>query len=127
MVYDDPAWQDYIQKLGDRLVSYSPEPNRKFHFTVIDGEDVNAFSLGDEYIFVYRGLIAYMESEDELAGVVGHEIGHVVLHHMSKIEFDGDGGKSRWVYRRRRNRAGSGHGCDESIHRRKGDGVWAGA
>jgi predicted Zn-dependent protease len=93
MVYDDPVWQDYVQKLGDRLVSYSPEPNRKFHFTVINGADVNAYSLGDEYIFIYRGLIAYMESEDQLAGVMGHEIGHVVLHHMSRTESAQTAGK----------------------------------
>jgi len=84
MIYDDPAWQAYVQKLGERLVSYSPEPNRKFHFTVLDSADVNAFAVGDGYIFVYRGLIAYLESEDQLAGVIGHEIGHVVLHHESK-------------------------------------------
>lgn len=85
MIYDDPAWQSYVQQLGDRLVKYSPEPNRKFHFTVLDSADVNAFAVGDGYIFVYRGLIAYLESEDQLAAVIGHEIGHVVLHHASRM------------------------------------------
>ena len=83
-IYDDPAWQTYVQNIGDRLVSYSSEPKREFHFTVLDSADVNAFALPDGYIFVYRGLIAYLESEDQLAGVIGHEIGHVVMHHASQ-------------------------------------------
>ncbi|MGH7887450.1 MAG: M48 family metalloprotease, partial [Candidatus Binatia bacterium] len=83
-IYDDPAWQAYVQQIGDRLVSYSSEPNREFHFIVLDSADVNAFAMPDGYIFVYRGLIAYLESEDQLAGVIGHEIGHVVLHHQSR-------------------------------------------
>ena len=67
-VYDDPRWQEYVQKVGDRLVANSSEPNREFHFTVLDLSDVNAFAMPDGYIFVYRGLIAYLESEDQLAG-----------------------------------------------------------
>jgi predicted Zn-dependent protease len=93
MVYDDPVWQDYVQKLGDRLVSFSSEPNRKFHFTVVDGADVNAFAIGDGYIFVFRGLIAYLESEDQLAAVIGHEIGHIVLSHASRMNSAATTGK----------------------------------
>lgn len=83
-IYDDPAWQTYVQQVGDRLVAYSAEPKREFHFTVLDLSDVNAFALPDGYIFVNRGLIAYLESEDQLAAVIGHEIAHVVAHHASK-------------------------------------------
>ena len=84
MLYDDPAWQEYVTKIGQRLVAQSPEPNRKIHFTIVDSPDVNAFAMPDGYVFVFRGLIPYLESEDQLAAVIGHEIGHVVLHHSSK-------------------------------------------
>lgn len=83
-VYDDPRWQAYVQKVGERLVADSSEPNSEFHFTVVDMPDVNAFAAPDGYIFVYRGLLAYLESEDQLAAVIGHEIGHVVAHHATK-------------------------------------------
>ena len=83
-IYDDPRWQDYVQKIGQRLVAYTSDRNGEFHFTVLDNSDVNAFALPDGYIFVNRGLLAYLESEDQIAAVVGHEIGHVVAHHAAK-------------------------------------------
>lgn len=83
-IYDDPRWQEYVQKIGTRLVGYTSESKAEFHFTVLDISDVNAFALPDGYIFVNRGLLAYLESEDQIAAVVGHEIGHVVLHHAAK-------------------------------------------
>lgn len=83
-IYDDPRWQEYVQKVGERLVAYSSEPRTQFHFTVLNLSDVNAFALPDGYIFVNRGLLAYLESEDQLAAVIGHEIAHVVANHAAK-------------------------------------------
>jgi predicted Zn-dependent protease len=80
-LYDDPQWQEYVQALGERLVGYSDKPNKTFYFYVIDSPAVNAMAYPDGYIFVYRGLLAYLESEDQLASVIGHEIAHVTEGH----------------------------------------------
>ncbi len=79
--YPEQAWQDYVTEIGERLLiagGYDPKP---FTFTVLDNPAVNAFATPDAFIFVNRGLLAYLRSEDELAGVIGHEIGHVLGKH----------------------------------------------
>ncbi|HEX7972724.1 MAG TPA: M48 family metalloprotease [Thiobacillus sp.] len=78
---DNPALQAYVNEVGQRLAKQSPRPNLPWHFTVIDSPDVNAFALPGGYVYVTRGILAYLDSEAELAGVVGHEIGHVVARH----------------------------------------------
>lgn len=74
---DNPALQAYVNEVGQRLAKQSPRPNLPWHFTVVDSPDVNAFSLPGGYVYITRGLMAYLNSEAELAGVIGHEIGHV--------------------------------------------------
>ena len=83
-LYDDPESQAYVNEIGQRLVAVSPDAGKEYHFYVIDDTSVNAFAMPDGYIFIHRGLIAYMRSEDELAGVIGHEIGHVVGNHAKR-------------------------------------------
>ena len=80
-LYDDPEWQAYVNEIGQRLVAVSPMAGDTFYFYVIDNPAVNAMAFPDGYILVNRGLISYLRSEDELAGVIGHEIGHVVGRH----------------------------------------------
>jgi predicted Zn-dependent protease len=86
LVYDDPEWNAYVQKIGERLVAVSPDKGRQYHFTLVDSAAVNAFAMPDGYIFVFRGLLAFLESEDQLAGVLGHEIGHVVGNHAREAK-----------------------------------------
>ena len=83
-LYADEAWQAYVTEVGERLLATSSAAGETYYFTVVDNPTVNAFATGDGYIFVNRGLIAYLRSEDELAGVIGHEIGHVVGRHTSR-------------------------------------------
>ena len=83
-LYDDAEWQAYVDEIGQRLVAVSPDAGEDYHFYVIDETSVNAFAMPDGYIFIHRGLIAYCRSEDELAGVIGHEIGHVVGEHAKR-------------------------------------------
>ncbi len=78
---DDPKLQAYVNEVGQRLARNSHRPNLQWHFTVVDSPDVNAFALPGGYVYVTRGIMAYLNSEAELAGVVGHEIGHVTARH----------------------------------------------
>ena len=78
---DNPALQAYVNEVGQRLAKQSHRPNLQWHFTVVDSPDVNAFALPGGYVYITRGILAYLNSEAELAGVVGHEIGHVTARH----------------------------------------------
>ena len=74
--YEDENLQAYVSRVGEELARKSHRANLVFHFTVLDSQDVNAFALPGGYIYITRGIMAYMNSEAELAGVLGHEIGH---------------------------------------------------
>lgn len=78
---DNPALQAYVNDVGQRLAKQSQRPDLAWHFTVVDSPDVNAFALPGGYVYITRGLMAYLNSEAELAGVIGHEIGHVTARH----------------------------------------------
>ncbi len=80
-VYDNPALQNYVQEIGQRLANNSHRSNLVYRFTVLDSKEVNAFALPGGYIYITRGLMAYLRSEAELAAVLGHEIGHVTARH----------------------------------------------
>jgi len=84
LLYPDQAWQDYVAEIGQRLVAVSGASDQTFYFYVIDESSVNAMAFPDGYVFVHRGLISYLRSEDELAGVIGHEIGHVTGRHARR-------------------------------------------
>ena len=78
---DKPALQAYVDGLGQRLARQSHRSALQWHFTVLDSPEVNAFALPGGYVYVTRGILAYMDSEADLAGVIGHEIGHVTARH----------------------------------------------
>ncbi len=80
-VYNDPKLQAYVQRVGERLAKQSHRPHLKYTFTVLDGDEVNAFALPGGYIYITRGILAYIQNEAELAAVLGHEIGHVTARH----------------------------------------------
>ncbi|MCF8033285.1 MAG: M48 family metalloprotease [Desulfarculaceae bacterium] len=78
---NDPHLQSYVTGLGNRLATLSHRPKVPWEFAVVNSSQVNAFALPGGKISVTRGLITKMSSEDELASVVGHEIGHVTARH----------------------------------------------
>ena len=79
--YNDPALQNYVEGLVDEIGKKSHRPNLVYHVTVLDSPQINAFALPGGYLYITRGIMAYMNSEAELAGVLGHELGHITARH----------------------------------------------
>jgi predicted Zn-dependent protease len=79
--YADSVWVPLVDSLGHALASRSHRPDLAWEFHVIDDPTVNAFAAPGGYIFITRGILAHLNSEAQLAGVMGHEIGHVTARH----------------------------------------------
>jgi len=92
---DDPKMEARIERIGNELAAIANAHHLiatwgdkrftpfHYHFKVIKGDDVNAFSLPGGYIYVYEGFVKYAESDDEIAGVLGHEISHAAFRHVA--------------------------------------------
>jgi len=74
----------YVNSVGQKLAAVSDRPELFYRFHVVDNADINAFALPGGYIYIHRGLLTHMNSEAELAAVLGHEIGHVTARHAVK-------------------------------------------
>ena len=74
----------YVRQMGDRLTRHLPPTGLKFQFFIIDIPTANAFNTPGGYVFLSRKLIAFTKTEDELAGVMAHELGHAVVHHAAR-------------------------------------------
>ncbi len=86
-LFEDPSLLRYLNSVGMWVAQQSERPGLPWQFAVIDTDSVNAFAVPGGYVFVTRGMLVLLETESELAGVLGHEISHVVRkHHL------------RWVY-----------------------------
>jgi predicted Zn-dependent protease len=83
-IYEDQAIQEYVNAVGQRVARQSDMPDMEWHFTVIDEGSINAFTTGGGYVYVHRGLLAYLNSEAELAAVLGHELAHVTARHPAR-------------------------------------------
>ena len=82
---DDAEIAEYLNSIGYRMVSSSPEPRQAFEFFAVRDPMVNAFALPGGYIGVHTGLLLTAQSESELAGVLAHEIAHVTQNHLARI------------------------------------------
>lgn len=80
----DEALQARVNEIGQRLVAVSDRQDLEYSFKVLNSDEVNAMAVPGGFIYVFKGLIDYMPSDDELAGVLGHEIGHIVKRHSIK-------------------------------------------
>lgn len=84
----DPVVQRYVKTLGQRIVAHLEEAEFSYQFAVVQDRSLNAFSVPGGYLYFNSGLILRVDSEDELAGVFGHEIAHVQGHHMLRQQQD---------------------------------------
>ncbi|HLQ23125.1 MAG TPA: M48 family metalloprotease, partial [Gemmatimonadales bacterium] len=82
--YDDPATQAYVADVGRKMAVASERPQLPWEFHVVNDASVNAFALPGGPIFITRGLLGRLENEAQLAGVLGHEIGHVNARHTAR-------------------------------------------
>ncbi len=83
---EDPLISDYLNALGQNLVSYSDTPSQAFQFFMLPAQDINAFALPGGFIGVHSGLFLRTQTEAELASVLAHEIAHVTQRHMVRRE-----------------------------------------
>jgi len=83
-ILEDPQLQQYIQDIGKQLSSHSDNPTLHFAYYVIDDDEINASTLPGGFIVVNSGLILLTQNEDELAGVLAHETGHVTQRHLAR-------------------------------------------
>jgi len=81
---DNFRLQEKIQAIGQKIASASDRQDITYHFEILDEKEVNAFALPGGYIYVFKGLIDKTYSDDEIAGVLAHEIGHVTARHIAK-------------------------------------------
>lgn len=94
-LYDDESLAALVNNIGRQTGRVSQRPQLDYTFRVLDSPVINAFALPGGYVYITRGILAHFNSEDELAGVVGHEVGHVVARHgaeqMSRQQLAGLG------------------------------------
>lgn len=84
---NDPVLQDYVNEVGFNIAMQSERPALPWRFAVLDTDAVDAFAAPGGYVFVTRGLLLLLHNEAELAGVLGHEISHVVMrHHLRALQ-----------------------------------------
>jgi predicted Zn-dependent protease len=83
-VYKDPALQQYVSGIGQRLAHAAHRPNLPWTFTVVDESAVNAFALPGGFVYVTRGILPFLRNEAELAAVMAHEVGHVDAKHSAQ-------------------------------------------
>lgn len=81
----DEALQKYVNSVGRWVASQSDRPDLPWHFGVIESDDLNAFAAPGGYVMITKGLYRKLTNEAQLAGVLGHEIGHIVKKHQLKV------------------------------------------
>jgi predicted Zn-dependent protease len=83
-IFEDRELQEYVARIGASLAKQSERPHLPWHFSVVDQPVINAFALPGGYIYLSRGILPFLDNEAQLAGVLGHEIGHVTARHSAQ-------------------------------------------
>jgi predicted Zn-dependent protease len=82
-VYDDDRLQEFVTAMGNQMAQVSHRPQLQYEFKVMDSPVLNAFAVPGGYVYITRGILAYLNNEAEFAGVLGHEIGHITARHSA--------------------------------------------
>lgn len=90
-IFQDRTVTDYVNRTGQRIARLSDRPNLPYQFTVIEDKTPNAFAVPGGYIYVHTGLLRILDTQAQLAGVLGHEISHIVARHSVKQMQEGLG------------------------------------
>ncbi|MEM7357560.1 MAG: M48 family metalloprotease [Pseudomonadota bacterium] len=85
-LYDDPELAAYITEIGEKLGKNSDEPEVNYQFFILDTPIANAEATNEGLVYIHRGLLSYLTSEGQLAGVLAHEIGHHTGHHLARMK-----------------------------------------
>jgi len=83
-IYNDANLQEYVSSIGMKLAKSSERPDLPWHYSVVDVPAINAFALPGGYIYITRGILPFLNDEAQLAGVLGHETGHVTARHAAQ-------------------------------------------
>ena len=83
-LYDNANLTNYINSIGQKMAKNSHRPNLQFSFKLLDNPVINAFAVPGGFVYCTRGILCYLNNEAELAGVLGHEIGHVTARHSAQ-------------------------------------------
>jgi predicted Zn-dependent protease len=92
-VYNDAGLESYISSIGQRIAKVSERPHLPWRFTVVDQPAINAFAVPGGFIYFTRGILPFLDNEAEVAGVMGHEVGHVTARHSAQQYTRGLGGQ----------------------------------
>jgi len=85
-VYRDKDLQNYVTMVGERVAAESSRKELKYYFTILNDDVINAFALPGGYVYVTRGMLTHMNSESELAAVLGHEVAHITEKHALRAK-----------------------------------------
>ena len=85
-VYRDKELTAYFERVGNRVAKESSRPDLKYHFTILNDDTVNAFAVPGGFVYITRGLLMHLNSESELAAVLGHEIAHITEKHALRSQ-----------------------------------------
>ena len=83
-IYNDANLQEYVSSIGMKLAKSSERPDLPWHYSVVDVPAINAFALPGGYVYITRGILPFLNDEAQLAGVLGHETGHVTARHAAQ-------------------------------------------
>lgn len=90
-IIEDPALVGYVSGIGSRIVEALGPQEFDYHFFVVAHPALNAFAVPGGYVYVFSGLLAAVHNDDELAGVLAHEVGHAHAHHIVRMQTAGAG------------------------------------